>query len=487
MKKNLLIGCMTVLCLSPALANTQTADVITPQVPTIQKEQTVQKPSADEIKNAFTAFIKKNTQLGDLFDLSQTTVTAEGDNFVLTLPATEKEISSDLEGQTAQSLSLPEKKITLTYAGEFNGHAQYRIESIFEMFQSLVKDIIPQSTLTTEQFTTEMLWVPYYNLITRNTQNIKNLKFNLPDVLDLTVGSVIGDTLARPLGANKMDKADLQDAKDITIASEGISLSIPSISFEDNILISDLSEGGNNIAATEKASFKLDIPTLIATSPDGLGHMGSLSFSTNAQYQGDTLHLEAKLNNITLNNMMIPLPPVFLPTEISLNTDIKNINQKALNLLLNADEIISQEQRQLEAQKLLSDALFQINRIEVKNTETGISVSGTVQNQTSPMGLPQQKALLTAVITNLDKISPEPKVDTVQCEQVKQQMATLSDKTIADQAIQNACTPRGGFLDMWRPYLDSTKRAVKPDGTTTDTLTIILEDNKLTINGKELQ
>ena len=75
----------------------------------------------------------------------------------------------------------------------------------------------------------------------------------------------------------------------------------------------------------------------------------------------------------------------------------------------------------------------------------------------------------------------------VQCEQVKKQMATLTDRNVAEQAIQNACTPHGGFLDMLRPYLDSNKRNTNPDGTTTDTLTIVQKNGILTINGKDVK
>ncbi|MBO7257453.1 MAG: hypothetical protein J6V11_00765, partial [Alphaproteobacteria bacterium] len=219
---------------------------------------------------------------------------------------------------------------------------------------------------------------------------------------------------------------------------------------------------------------------------------GSLAFSSQMSYQDEysnsAIHLETKLDKIALNKMLIPLPEIFLPTEVSLNIDIKNIQKENLNILFNQDETISQAERQLALKNIMSTAFVQLNQLNVKNADAGISVSGKLYNQKNNIGLPQPQADLTVVITNLDKISPEPKVDEKYCEETKEFFADKSpfDKEAAE-AIQAACTPRGGFFDMWRSYLDPEKRVVNSNGTITDTLSVVLKNNVLVINGQEIQ
>lgn len=486
MKKNLLIGCMTALFLSPAMA--EEIQVNTPASPDVVAQDVrgiqIQIPSADEIKNAFRAFIENQTQLGQLFDLSQMSVVAEGENFLVTLPETQKVVPVDAQTQETKTLSIPEKKITLTYADSFDDYAQYRIDSVFDIVQSLIKDAVPEASLTVGQSNSEILWVPYYNLITKNSQNIQNLVLNLPDVLNLTVGSVVSDSLARALGNKKMDRSDLQDVKDIKITAEGTTISIPTFSFEDAIQNADLGVTGiRQLTSSEKAFFNLNIPTVVVSADKE--HMGSLSLAMNGEYQNTTMHLEIKSDNITLNQMMIPLPSVFLPSEISLNVDVQNLNKEALNLIM--DENTTDEERTNALRTQVSNIRIRINKLEVKNAEAGISVSGILQNEPNAIGLSLPKANLTAVITNLDKLAPEVKVDAQQCERVKAQMATLSDRNIAEQAIQNACAPQGGILSALRPYIDLQKRTVNADGTTTDTVNIIIVNNRMIINGKEVK
>ena len=101
MRKSILLGCIAAGVLSATFAS---AEVI--------------KPTTDEVKTAFAEFLTTTTKVGTLFNLDQMTVTTVGDGFEVTIPATQDE-----------TVQIPAKTVRLTYAGEFNNQAQYKIES----------------------------------------------------------------------------------------------------------------------------------------------------------------------------------------------------------------------------------------------------------------------------------------------------------------------------------------------------------------------
>lgn len=487
MKKNLLLGCMTALFLSPVLADdTVVINSPTPQEPIVQEEQTIQKPSTEEIKKSFKTLIETQTQLNQLLFLEDMTVTEQGNDFILSIPVFTKNTTPSPSDKPININDLPKKTFSLLYAGTFNGQAQYRIDSVFDTVQSLLQETLPEATISTEDKSSEILWVPYYNLITKNSQNIKNLKMIIPDVLNVTVGSLISDSLTRALNTQRIDNAGMQSIKDLTLTIEEMTLTVPTFSFKNEIQNALLVPSSiQQITSSDKSSFGLDIPTIIISNPINKDLMGSLSVAIDGLYQDKSASLNIKLHNISFNKTLLPLPSTLLPTEIDANADIKNLNTDLINLISNKD--IPQETRADALRKLTSEILIQINKLEIKNTEAGIAITGTIQNKSNAIGLPLPEANLTAVITNLDKLSPEGKVDTQQCERIKSQMATVSDRQVAEQAIQNACMPQGGFLTPLRPYLDPQKRVINADGTTTDTLTITITGTNLIINGKMLQ
>ena len=481
MKKSILLGCIAASALMTTVAFADTAIV---------------KPTADEIKTAFTDFLNTRTKAGSLFDLEKMTVTAAGDGFDLTVPAVQ-------DGQQA----IPSKSVHLTYAGEFNQKAQYKIEAPFEIVQSLFKDILPQATFGAESADITTIWVPAYNLVSKNSENIKGLKLNVPNMFDLSLGSLVSDGLVRVVDTDKMDAADSTDGHDLVINADGVSVIVPSFSYESSLTGSDItSDPLKQLVSCTNSLFKYSVPDIQLKMQGAAATMASLTLSGQGAYQNEVLHLENKVENIASSALGAFAPAALIPSEIIVNLDFEGVEKDVMKQLVEAgqkgeytDEIVP------ALKKAVETGVVKINLIEAKNSLAGIAVSGTFSAKlkdaenviTVEQFADNMSPVFDAkvVVTNLDQISPEPKVDQMQCDRAQERLNKIDmsapdaemQKETAEMQKEIACAPQGGPLDMLRPYLDLNNRVANTDGTTMDTFIVTYEDDVLTVNGKQVQ
>ena len=437
--------------------------------------------TADSMKEAFSKFLTTQTQMGALFDVNQVQVEANGKDFSVTLPAIETD-----------KIKVPTRTIQLTEAGQFNNHTQYKINSVMETIQAMFKDLMPGSTFTTQSADSNMIWVPDYNLIVNNSQNIKGLVIDIPDMFRMTADSVVADTLVRATAENKMEKADSQDGTGVVITANTLQLTIPSVSYSDQVIGSDLT--GDSVAqllSSSSTTYRMELPTVLVGVPGGKESMGSLSAKSNGSFENDTFHFELTLDDIVpAGALKMMVSPVLTPTEVKVDLDIEGFNKESFGeafTIMKSGKTEDVEEVQKTMQKAMENVVVKINLIDIKNNEAGVSVSGTIQNQKKENGEEEPNVNAKVVFTNLDKISPVPVVDEVRCARTKEQMAMISDKELAEKAIESACAPHGGILDDIRPYLNPEDRVVNADGTTLDTLTISTKEGTVIVNGKEFQ
>ncbi|MDY6408040.1 MAG: hypothetical protein SPL08_05020 [Pseudomonadota bacterium] len=479
MKKSVLLGCIATFALSASIAS---AEVIT--------------PSSDEVKTAFASFLNTQTQAGTLFDLDKMTVTAQGNGFDISIPA----IS---DGQ----MKLSAQTVHLTYAGDFNNHAQYKIESPFEAVQNLIKEILPNAAINAESAELTTVWVPAYNIISKNSQNIKGLKVSIPNMLDLSAGSLISDSLARVVGTDKMDSANTSDGRDIQVSVENGVVVVPSFSYESILTGSDItSDPIQQMLSCDNNTVKYTVPDVQLKMQGASAPMGSFSIVGQGSYQNEVLRYESKISNINSPTLGAFAPAALVPDEISVDLSFEGVPKTVLSQLVErAQDKTFTDQDVPLLKQAMDTGIIRINRIEAKNTLAGIAVSGTIRLQlenaetvTTVDGIQENlKPDIDAkvVITNLDKISPEPKVNQDRCDLATQQVQTIdmsapdaaSQKSMAEMQRDMACSPQGGPLDMVRPYLDMNNRVVGTDGTTTDTLIISFDGDVLTVNGHKIQ
>ena len=62
-----------------------------------------------------------------------------------------------------------------------------------------------------------------------------------------------------------------------------------------------------------------------------------------------------------------------------------------------------------------------------------------------------------------------------------------SRRMVAEYVVRQACEPQGGQLDSIRRFIDNDKRIINPDGSTTDIVTVKVENDSIMINGHALQ
>lgn len=479
MKKSILLGCIAACALSATMAF---AEVV--------------KPNADEVKAAFTEFLAQNTQVDTLFNLEQMQVTPAGDGFDLVLPATQNEIAN-VQTQT----------IHLTYAGEFNNHAQYKIESPFENVQSLFRDILPDATFTADSADMTMIWVPAYNLVSKNSQNITGLKVSVPNMMDLSVGSLVSDTLVRVVSENKMDAADSTDGHDVQLSAENAVIVVPAFSYESSLEGSDITADPiDQMISSSNNTFKYNLPDVQLKMMGAAAPMAALSIVGQGAYQNEALHFENKFGNITSPTLGAFAPAALIPDEVSIDFDIEGVSKEVLAQLTKKAQSGEYTDEDIPALKqAIETGVFKFNLLEAKNTLAGVAVSGTIRlklkDAASVTTIADMQANLEpvveakVVVTNLDQISPEPKVDQAQCD-IATELLNSVDMSAPDADAQResaemrqeiACAPQGGPLDLVRPYLDTTARVVGSDGKTTDTFVVTYEDNTLVVNGKQVQ
>ena len=442
--------------------------------------------TADSIKESFTDFLSTQTQLGEIFDLNQVTVIPDGQDFNLTLPAVNKE-----------NLQIPERTVHLTYAGEFNGQSQYKIESIFENIQALLKDLLPEATFTTSEAVSNTIWVPHYNLISNNSQKIKDLNISVPDLFTFTLGEAVSDTLVHSTGENKMDRSDSQDVSDIRISNDSFSVLIPSLSYQDDIIGSVISGNGlTQVLSSQQATYQFKIPAVLVNQVGLTDSLGSVAFNMDGTYHDDVINLNITMDKIALNSdirQMIPTPQL-IPAEVNLNVDISGLNKNDLQKLYDmGNQTEKSDEVQAEMQKLANEVVLKINRLEAKNADGGVAVTGTVATKVEN-DIPSPDIDLTVTITNLDKLSPPPAVNQAQCDEAQAQLNAInpndadveSRRMVAEYVMRQACEPQGGQLDSIRPFIDADKRVTNSDGSTTDTIAVRVENDSLTINGQPI-
>jgi len=479
MKKSILLGCIAACALT---ATTSFAEVI--------------KPTSEEIKAAFTEYLNTQNKIGALFDLDKMQVTPAGDGFDIVVPASQND-----------QVKISEKAFHLTAAGDFNNRAQYKIETPFESFQSLFEDVVPDAKLTTESAAMTMVWVPAYNLVSKDSQNIKGLKLSIPGMMNVSVGSLVSDSLARVASADKMDAADSTDGHDIQISAENAVIVVPSFSYESVLLGSNITpDPFEQMASCDLNTFKYTFPDVQLKMQGASAPIASFSMTGSGSYKNEILHFENIFGNIASPTLGAFAPAELVPDEISVNLDIEGISKALLSQLSQKMQSGNYTDEDVPALKqAISAGVIKINRLEVKNTMAGIALSGTIRGKldnpetvTTLAGLQENlEPVIEAkvVITNLDKISPEPVVDQAQCDRATERLKAVDEaapdadaqKEMLELQQEMACTPQGGSLDFVRPYLDMTGRVVNTDGTTLDTLVITFEDDVLTINGKQVQ
>ncbi|MCQ2741414.1 MAG: hypothetical protein MJ210_04795 [Alphaproteobacteria bacterium] len=479
MKKSILLGCIASFALFCGVAS---AEVI--------------KPTPDEVKASLTEFLTSTTKVGTLFDLNQMTVTPAGDGFDVVLPVTQ-----------SGPVQISNKTIHLTPAGDFNNYAQYKIESPFEAVQSVFKDILPDATLTADVADQTTLWVPFYKLISKNSQNIKGLKLVIPTMLNLSAGSLVSDALARVIGDGKMDVAGSSDGQDIQIKAEKAVIYVPSFSSESTSTNCDItSDPIQQLKSCDSSVFKYAIPEIQIKMQEAAAPMASFSLIGSGAYQNEVLHFENKVGNITSSTLSAFAPMALIPDEILLNLDFEGISSEFVSSFSQKGKNGSLTDEDMPTiKKLIDKGALKVNLFEVKNAIAGVAVSGTIRvklndadsittlDDLSANSEPVIEAKV--VISNLDKISPEPQVNQAQCDRAteylnKVDMASPNaemQKATAEMQQEMACAPQGGPLDIVRPYLDINNRVVDVDGTTKNTLVITFENDVLTVNGQQVQ
>ena len=193
---------------------------------------------------------------------------------------------------------------------------------------------------------------------------------------------------------------------------------------------------------------------------------------------------------------------------VSFSSFVGSPDYEAQVLFEQGDEYFKDEKfdKALECWKQAAEkGTIRLNRLEVKNDLAGMALNATIRLKLEkPEEVtklddfethmePVVKATLT--IINLDKISPEPTVDQVQCDRAKAQVAAIdmsaedaaTQKAVAEQFQVQACMPHGGPLDELRPFIDPAKRVTAADGTTTDIINLEYDNNTLTVNGNKLK
>ena len=429
------------------------------------------------IRDSLENLIGNQPLLNGIVDTDRIQITQDGSDFVLTLPKAD-----------AQDDQPPLATVRLMADGTFNGQDQYRINGVFDTLKTIVTDLVPNITLTTEQSESHLIWVPRYNLISQSSQNIRGLRLEVPPYGQVSVGQIVTDSLAQMGADNRLDQAASQDITNITVAAQGMTLTVPSISYQGNVRGALLTSNTLRQAlSAEQASYQLIVPTLMVSPTGGQAPLATMAFATRGLYQDNVFHMQARADKITLDSTLRGLLPItVMPSQIELDADISGLNvvefQSQIDAL-QATGIPEDEAVQTVLAEFGNRMSIQINRLEAKNAEAGILVQGTLKNQDNTPDID-----LTVTITNLDKISPPPAVDQAQCDEARKQLAAVdssapdaaTQKTVADFVVAQACTPRGGFLDDLRPYLDPQSRTA--DGK--DILKIQMKGGVLTVNGK---
>jgi len=458
-------------------------------------------PTTDEIKTAFTSYLTTGTQVGGLFDLDQITVTSEGEDFNVTLPAVQNE-----------KLTLPARTIHLTRFGEFNQKPQYKVESVYDLLNDIITGLLPMATFTTESAAMETIWVPAYNLVSKNSSNIKGLKISVspsevfPTSGTFSIAEVVSDSLIRPTSDQKMDISSSTDLQDIQVAADNVVVEIPSASQENTVSDADISaDPFTRMLTSARDETKFAVPNVYIKMAGAAEPVGSFSIAGAGVFEGNTFHSETKIDQISAPVLSAFVPAALMPSEINFDFDILNIDRNVLVDLIKQGQDGSYSDDSVPLLKQAAEkGVIQLNRLEVKNNLAGMLLSAQIrlklENPDEVTKLKDFETHLEPVvnasltITNLDKISPEPKVDEAQCARAKSQLAAIdmsaedaeNQKAVVERIQARACAPHGGPLDELRAYLDPSKRITNADGSTTDVIDLEYDNKTLTVNGNTL-
>lgn len=484
MKKSVLFG-YTALCAAGFIfsARAETVPVV---------------PSVETVKTGFDSFLKSQGLTLD----KEITVRSEGDNFVITVPSFEAQVVDQTTAETIQdgktvqtetleivTRTIPERTVHLIRNGSFGDQAQYKMEpATLEHIQAVLKDFLPMLTLSADNFKSELVWVPAYNLISRQSLNTQKFKAAVPRQVDFSADSLVFDMLARSTESEKMDVATSNDAKGIALKLFGVTVAIPTLTQNIQWVGSSVSGDGTtrNLTA-ETISGSVSAPMVSITAEGDV--KPTVTFSTSGKSQIDKdIHVLIDIDHIQIADTL-PIPTVFKPTDIRVNMTVSGIDRQQLykiqQLTQQPNTPDLSDRIEKESVNLVKNATITLNPVEVKNREAGMSVTGTLQNYLNTEGELDQKIDAVVTVTNLDKISPEPKVNETECAAVQKQLSeTDISPDMASQFIESACRPKGGILDAWRAYLNPKDRVTAKDGTTTDVFKVHYADDTLTINGK---
>lgn len=473
MKKTILFGCMATLMSVQAFAQVEEL-----KVPEVEVKEVIapQNSAAETLKAAYIQKILNSYPNAAVFyDLEKTTIVEKGADFELTVPAK----PADLENKTPV---LPDLKMTLTPNGEFNGETQYKISNIFDNFLNVWKSIFPDATVTTTEANVDMTWVPAYQLDTKSSINTKGINIVVPETADIKIDSVIADSLAHLTGENKMDMAFVSEIKNAVATIQNMIVSIPSITSQGSVIGSPITGVAvDQLLNSEKSTYKQVIPSILLKDAQNPEPLLSLSVNSEGKYENALLDFKINVDHIALMNGL-PVPQNLVPTAVTADVTLRGLDKESFRRI---DEVknLPTEEKAKALDEIFKKASIIINLLEVKNNEGGVGLTGTFQTKlVENVATPEFTGEIA--ITNLDKLSPEPKVDETLCQDTKARVEQIEDKVTADQMVAMACTPKGGMLDFVRPFLKPAERTINQEGATLDKIQIQYTNGVLTLNGQ---
>ncbi len=429
-------------------------------------------PTADQIKELFQPMSLANLAV----EAPQIEVQSEKDNFLVIVPAVQlKDIGQHKGG------IVPEQKITLTRQGDFANHAQYAmtsndLEYMRQVFQALSPDI----TVSAQSFINQNDIVPGLQLITKQSMNIKELSATIPAALDLKVNSLVADGLLRALSDQKMDIASSIDGTGVELTTAQFSLFLPHISAMFSGKNADIqSDDWAQIASADSIQGSLELPqmsVLSALLPFSVTTDGKISISS----QDDTT-LTVQMNHFTFPSNAPFINSPLTPKDVFLQIVVKGATRAQLLDLYQAD-VSGAADTLAKRDELFKTMTFEIPEAALVMAEGAIRLKG----QLKPYALEDQWSMtadLTMTIVNMDKLSPVPTVNEVQCKQAEELAKTNPEK--GELLKQLSCTPQGGILDFLRPFM-TEKRTVDEEGNTLDTFAVQITTDTVSINGQPL-
>lgn len=426
-------------------------------------------PTTDEIK----ALFQPMTWEALATEVPEIQVQTAGDNFLVTVPAVRLTEENGEEGGV-----VPAQKIALTRNGTFANYAQYTMTSNDLAYMKQVLQVLaPDITLSAKSFSNKNEVVPSLKLTTKQSLNITELAAAVPEVLELTVDSLASDGLLKAVSETKMDVAASVDGTGISLTTPQVALTLPHITLSSQGTKADITADNLvQLASAESVHFSLEAPKMslltllmpLSVTLDGVMRVDS---------EQDTA-LTLEFNHISFPENALFLNSPLTPTDIRLQLALKGVSRGDLLALSQADPNDAMAKR---------DALLKTATLEVKDASF-IMAGGAVRltGMIKPYALGEAwsaTADFTMTIVNMDKLSPVPTVNEVQCKQAE----TFAEQNPeqGERLKQLSCAPQGGMLDFLRPFM-TEKRTMDEAGQTLDTFHIEITTDAVMINGQPL-